>query len=1292
MSLKKIEGGPTGVSTVELSLYRNDNKKLTSADLAEENKDDRSPSFISSYMRRSDSFTRRFRNASTAEEMKELARRVVGERKGQWWILMPNSTIKIYWESIVLFLLMYTLVVLPLRVGFSESMILEHASINAIDLVVDCLFAIDIIITSISAYESKQNLITNQRKICFHYLCSLWFPLDVLAAIPFHEIFTKLGTGEDNPLIPFKGGVKAAKFLKFMRLIRVLKLMRLHRVWPVFAKLEDSPSLKRNQVRAGKICFVLVSAFHFFACIWVFLGDLQTTYYIDITPTEVEMWSSDEKSTLWSEGFWLDSYYFWKFNNGLRPNAGFVKLDSIVIEIGYYLCPNDSDTNSSVSIYIEDWDENDDVVLLELGSPNKDPMNTSDIMARNYSNLSATILCDRITIVPSFIDENDTVCGVWNTDNFNNSDLCAKLELHTKEIHDTSLGDLGWMENINDEDALGLRRELFLAVDNKTIFIDYISPANMTWSDTRGESNTWFVEEGLDPTKVGVTYLTSFYWSVTTLSTVGYGDISPTNLLETVYVTFVMVVGAWIFSYVTASVTSFSVQKDKEQKEYRKKMRNLHAYLQDTDKEPQAQLPPQLKEQLLNRMQIIWRRRVRMNKGKDMVLSFWQDLPESLRWKVARRRVKPLIDKCEFLYTFEKFVELPDKRDQCLLKVWRSVHKRESLAGTEFPSGLKVPKEGSWFFPRSQADFLTPMDDSTDVLRVINKDPSVYHAPIILDKDEDQILGAVAASKDLNDKILPSFFKVPTSYGSWVVGENDDGKLILKNSLWTQRDENFLGFIAEHLQPMYFLKDEVVCSPGDKCDKLYIIYSGYFSLYVRYPDDSPQDDCGEDDLLSILQRRQTDVSRPSSGWRPSFFGLSRQGSKLKLSQNTSSPKLARSPRGKNDKMFVLERGDLFGHVALFKTHCFKGTILATTTECVVRYITVENLRNILWNRHAGGPETETESKSYQQREAKRYFENRVDVDYRRWFKGAFDGATALNSEKWSYEDAVRGIGKSVKRLHNSLLGKEEKNRLKEFFTKASEEWANKKKDIKKSAERLKKGKKLLRYVDLFLSRGVTVSKVISLTTKNSVNALNILPPILVGCLWEYLKVRKSQGPANWTPADLAQHIRSWGDELAPYAEFFELDGIDGQRFLGLDRKGIRKIEILPKSLEETLLNHITNLRRIQTDKRKSEIEKEPPKADFQRSHTYHQSTTKPVDKRLKVMNEPSQSSRVYSSFVNRQAQEAKTLPTPGIIPLEEPKTTNWHVDLDATDSVVDDLHATQSFYSDNGTKDIIDRN
>jgi hypothetical protein len=155
--------------------------------------------------------------------------------------------------------------------------------------------------------------------------------------------------------------------------------------------------------------------------------------------------------------------------------------------------------------------------------------------------------------------------------------------------------------------------------------------------------------------------------------------------------------------------------------------------------------------------------------------------------------------------------------------------------------------------------------------------------------------------------------------------------------------------------------------------------------------------------------------------------------------------------------------------------------------------------------------------------------------------------------------------------------------------------------------------RLLRYVDLFVAKGLTVSRVICLSTKKSVAALNILPPILVGCLWEYLKSKQNRGPVNWTATELAQHMRSWSDDLAPYAEFFEFEGIDGGRLLHLDRAGIRNLEILPKCLEETLLNHITNVRRLQADKIKAEIEKTPPKPAllFKKSHTFSGMSTKP---------------------------------------------------------------------------------
>lgn len=283
-------------------------------------------------------------------------------------------------------------------------------------------------------------------------------------------------------------------------------------------------------------------------------------------------------------------------------------------------------------------------------------------------------------------------------------------------------------------------------------------------------------------------------------------------------------------------------------------------------------------------------------------------------------------------------------------------------------------------------------------MRIINRDPkSGQKNEFILDKEVDQIVKCVAEGEELNGKMLPSSFRIPCNHGRWVIDESDKGKLIIRNDNWTEKDENFLGVIAEHLQAMYFLKDEVVCSPGDKCDKLYFIYSGEFYLHVQYPESAElQEEETDEECLYALERRHTAASfmiKPSAKWRNSFFGCTRQVSQGR--SRSSSPKLQsqKPPGGKNDKMFSLQRGDIFGHVALFKTHCFKGTIIATAPDCVVRYITVENLRHILWNLQAGAPQEP------QQREAKRFFENLVDIDYRRWFKGAFEGVSALNPEK-----------------------------------------------------------------------------------------------------------------------------------------------------------------------------------------------------------------------------------------------------------------------------------------------------
>jgi len=54
----------------------------------------------------------------------------------------------------------------------------------------------------------------------------------------------------------------------------------------------------------------------------------------------------------------------------------------------------------------------------------------------------------------------------------------------------------------------------------------------------------------------GKLYITAFYFLITTMTTVGYGDITPTNTQEEILAIFSMLIGVITFSYATGSLSS----------------------------------------------------------------------------------------------------------------------------------------------------------------------------------------------------------------------------------------------------------------------------------------------------------------------------------------------------------------------------------------------------------------------------------------------------------------------------------------------------------------------------------------------------------------------------------------------------------------------------------------------------------------------------------------------------------------------------------------------------------------
>jgi hypothetical protein len=68
--------------------------------------------------------------------------------------------------------------------------------------------------------------------------------------------------------------------------------------------------------------------------------------------------------------------------------------------------------------------------------------------------------------------------------------------------------------------------------------------------------DTWVARYGLENDSDADLYMTAFYWALTTLSTVGYGDIGAETMMERVLCFFWIFFSVFFFSFTVGNLTS----------------------------------------------------------------------------------------------------------------------------------------------------------------------------------------------------------------------------------------------------------------------------------------------------------------------------------------------------------------------------------------------------------------------------------------------------------------------------------------------------------------------------------------------------------------------------------------------------------------------------------------------------------------------------------------------------------------------------------------------------------------
>ncbi len=129
-------------------------------------------------------------------------------------------------------------------------------------------------------------------------------------------------------------------------------------------------------------------------------------------------------------------------------------------------------------------------------------------------------------------------------------------------------------------------------------------------------------------------YIRSLYWVVTTLTSVGYGDIVPTTDGEYLYSMFVQIIGIGVLGYIVGNVAGFLTRKDPATVKYGENMDRLSALVRYRG------LPKELQDKINFYYTYQWKKRSGYDEAK-----FLKGLPDNLSREVSLHLKNEVLEK-----------------------------------------------------------------------------------------------------------------------------------------------------------------------------------------------------------------------------------------------------------------------------------------------------------------------------------------------------------------------------------------------------------------------------------------------------------------------------------------------------------------------------------------------------------------------------------------------------------------------------------------------------------------------